>query len=146
MKKAFAIFLILAIIFAGLTGFLGYSLYNSKKELENSKKTIEALTFTEGTFEERSSGGVVTVSMDWSVSEDDTIITTGLANPSAFKKVSDIFVELYTSGHIEGLSKNLVRVRYDKLVVVKSGSSERTYFLANGHYITKLPSATTSTS
>lgn len=146
MKKAFAITLIIAIIFGCSTGYLGYKFFYSNKEISNAQKTIETLTFTEGAFEERTSGGIVTVSMDWSVSDDDSIITTGLANPKAFKTVSDVFVDLYTAGHIEGLSQKLAKIRYDKLVIVKSGSSERTYFLANGHYITKLPAATTSTS
>ena len=51
MKKFFAVLIVLAL--AATTVFLGYSLYNSKREIENYQKTIETLTFAEGTFEER---------------------------------------------------------------------------------------------
>lgn len=137
MKKFLKVLFIIILI--GAIAFLGYSLYQKDAEKTTAETQLSALAFIEGDVTKNTgSGGTVTVAMDWCVSKDDTILS-GLINPSDYKKVSQVFCELYEAGYLEGYSNNLVKIKYDKIITVETNSSNKsTYYYVNGYYVADL--------
>lgn len=136
MKKFFKF--ILAVVCAAAIGFMGYSLYETHTALQETTEKLEQLSYTEGKVDEGTNGdGVVTVSGDWLVFKDDTIIRAPLTNRSDYKISSDeIYSDLVSKGAIISSDGNLIKMKFSHQI--NTTITERIVFYVEGYYVTAL--------
>jgi len=123
----------MAVTIAGLATDLHYT----KASLDSALADIEGMSFVDGKVVESKVGGIVTASLDkWVYSKGDEVILS----PKNYEGLlGSILFELKEEGLLEGLSGNLVKLKYFKKVSVSSGTSEKEMevFRVGDYYITR---------
>jgi len=130
------IVIVMAIAIVGLS----LSLYDSKTQLSAALADIDDMTFSEGKVFETESGGIVTASLkSWIYFQDDSFIT---APKEEGTSINGIFCDLHTTGFVDSMKGDLVKLKYTKQITVTSGKTQKYYYLVGDYYIT-FASATT---
>ena len=132
MKKFFKV--LLSIACAAIIGFMGYSLYETREALEKTTEQLEDLSYTEGKVDEGTNGdGVVTVSGDWLVFNNDQIIKAPETNRSDLN-INSIYSELLENNLIASSDGTLIKLKYSSKL--ETSITERPIFLVGEYYIT----------
>lgn len=132
MKKSSGIIIVLLIV--AVIG-LSFGLYYTYEKLASTESDLEGMLFTEGKVIETKTGGIVTASLkSWVYFEDDSFVTS---NPKTEgTSINGIFCDLHTTGFVDSMKGDLVKLKYTKQILVKSGETEKSYYLIGDYYIT----------
>ena len=100
---------------------------------------MELETLSEGRIED----DFVTTSLDWiCFSNDGSFLNSNNTSNEGKKTVSNLFLELYSSGKIKAYKDNLLTIEFNDKIVVTSKSSEKLFFsinLPSGSYLIAKP-------
>lgn len=96
---------------------------------------IQALSFVEGRAVDNPNGkgGIVTVSKNWIVYEDDSFIKDSSVEKST---VEEIYCDLHQSNLMEASQKDLLKLSYSKTITIQENGNSRIFYLVGGYYVT----------